>query len=159
VTSTAEKIGAALAKAVKASTGITSATLGGALFRTNIRNVPKRDGLPGDTGPIDLRLLIDKASAGAGHTLGWSVLKPGARHGVRRLRSCDAFFIILKGYGHLITENGREPCVEGDVIYCPQGIRHGFDNTSSEDVVLLWGLLGAGSFENAGAEMHGGEKG
>ena len=49
MTSKAEKIGAALAKAVKASTGITSATLGRALFRTNIRNVPKREGLPGDT--------------------------------------------------------------------------------------------------------------
>jgi len=150
VTSKAEKFGAALAKAVKASTGITSATLGGVLFRTNIRNVPKRDGLPGDTGPIDLRLLIDKATAGADHTIGWSVLKPGARHGARRPRNCDAFFIVLKGHGHLVTESGREPSAEGDVVYCPRGVRHGFDNTSSEDVVLLWGLLGAGSMETAG---------
>jgi mannose-6-phosphate isomerase-like protein (cupin superfamily) len=153
VTSKAEKFGAALAKAVKASTGITSATLGRVLYRTNIRNVPKRDGLPGDTGPIDLRLLIDKASAGADQTVGWSVLKPGARHGARRARNCDAFFIVLKGHGHLVTESGREPSGEGDVVYCPRGVRHGFDNTSSEDVVLIWGLLGAGSFEAAGVEV------
>jgi mannose-6-phosphate isomerase-like protein (cupin superfamily) len=149
VTSKAEKIGAALAKAVKASTGITSATLGGALFRTNIRNVPKRDGLPGDTGPIDMRMLIDKASAGADNTLGWSVLKPGARYGTRRLRDSDAFFIVLKGHGQLIADGGREPCAEGDVVYCPRGVRHGFDNTSNDDVVMLWGLLGAGSLEGA----------
>jgi quercetin dioxygenase-like cupin family protein len=153
VTSKAEKFGAALAKAVKASTGITSATLGGTLFRINIRNVPKRDGLPGDTGPIDLRLLIDKASAGADHTVGWSVLKPGARHGARRPRNCDAFFFVLKGHGHLIAENGREPSSEGDVVYCPRGVWHGFDNTSSEDVVLVWGLLGAGSIDAAGADV------
>jgi mannose-6-phosphate isomerase-like protein (cupin superfamily) len=152
VTSKAEKIGAALARAVKASTGITSATVGGALFRTNIRNVPKRDGMPGDAGPIDLRLLIDKASAGADHTICWSVLKPGARHGARRPRNCDAFFIVLKGHGHIIAESGREPSGEGDVVYCPRGVWHGFDNTSSEDVVLLWGLLGAGSIEAAGAD-------
>jgi mannose-6-phosphate isomerase-like protein (cupin superfamily) len=152
VTTKAEKIGAALAKAVKASTGITSATLGGALFRTNIRNVPRREGLPGDAGPIDLRLLIDNASAGADNTLGWSVLKPGARHGARRARNCDAFFIVLKGHGHLITETGREPSAEGDVVYCPRGVWHGFANTSNEDAVLLWGLLGAGSIEAAGVE-------
>jgi len=152
VTSKAEKIGAALAKAVKASTGITSATLGRALFRTNIRNVPKREGLPGDTGAIDLRLLIDKASTGADNTLGWSVLKPGACHGPRQLRNCDAFFIVLKGHGQLISDTGREPCAEGDVIYCPSGVRHGFDNTSGEDAVVLWGLLGAGSMEAAGKQ-------
>ena len=152
MTSKAEKIGAALAKAVKASTGITSATLGRALFRTNIRHVPKREGLPGDSGSIDLRLLIDKASAGADNTLGWSVLKPGACYGARRLRNCDAFFIVLKGHGHLIADAGREPCAEGDVVYCPRGVRHGFDNTSGEDAVVLWGLLGAGSMEAAGGQ-------
>jgi mannose-6-phosphate isomerase-like protein (cupin superfamily) len=158
VTSNAEKIGAALAKAVKATTGITSATLGATLFRTNIRNVPKRDGLPGDTGLIDLRLLVDKASAGADHTVGWSVLKPGARHGRRRLRNCDAFFIVLKGSGHLIADSSREPSGEGDVVYCPRGVWHGFDNTSGEDVVLLWGLLGAGSIEAADAEEPDAER-
>lgn len=152
VTSKAEKFGAALAKAVKASTGITSATLGGALFRTNIRNVPTRKGLAGDSGSIDLRLLIDKSSAGADNTLGWSVLKPGACYGPRQLRNCDAFFIVLKGHGHLIADAGREPCAEGDVVYCPRGVRHGFDNTSGEDAVVFWGFLGAGSMEAAGRQ-------
>jgi mannose-6-phosphate isomerase-like protein (cupin superfamily) len=152
VTSKAEKFGTALAKAVKASTGITSAKLGGVLFRTNIRNVPEREGLPGDSGSIDLRLLIDKASAGSDNTIGWSVLQPGACYGARRLRNCDAFFIVLKGRGHLMIDSGREPCAEGDVVYCPRGVRHGFDNTSGEDAVVLWGLLGAGSIEAAGSQ-------
>ena len=37
MTSKAEKIGAALAKAVKATTGITSAALGSMMYRTNIQ--------------------------------------------------------------------------------------------------------------------------
>ena len=40
MTTKAEKIGAALAKAVKATTGITSAQLGAAMYRTNIKSVP-----------------------------------------------------------------------------------------------------------------------
>jgi mannose-6-phosphate isomerase-like protein (cupin superfamily) len=152
VTSKAEKIGAALARALKASTGITSAALGTALFRTNIRDLPKRDGLPGDVGSIDTRFLIDKASAGADHIIGWTVLKPGARQDRRRQRNCDGFFVVLRGQGHVITSSGREASGEGDVVYCPRGVWHGFDNTSGEDVVLLWGLLGAGSIEAAGTE-------
>ena len=153
MTSKAEKIGAALARAVKASTGITSAALGTSLFRTNIRDLPKRDGLPGDVGPIDTRFLIDKASAGADHIIGWTVLKPGARHENHRHHNCDEFFIVLKGHGHIYTDEGEKPSGEGDVIYSPRGCWHGFNNTSSEDVVLVWGWMGAGSIEASGYEV------
>ena len=82
MTSTGEKIGAALAKAVKATTGITSASFSAKMFRTNIKNVPKVEGLKRDDGWVDMQVqfLIDKKTAGADHVVGWTVLKPGASH-------------------------------------------------------------------------------
>ena len=153
MTSKAEKIGAALAKAVKASTGITAARFGdGSLYRTNMRNVQALDGLPGDSGPIDLRFLIDKGSSGADHTVAWSVLKPGARHALKRQRNCDAFFVILRGKGQLVTDQGTEPLGDGDVVYCRRGVAYGIDNSSDQDLVMIWGWMGAGSVEAAGIE-------
>ena len=149
MTSKGEKIGAALAKAVKATTGITSAKLGAAMYRTNIKDVPKVEGLKRDDGWIDMQVqfLVDKKSAGADHVVGWTVLKPGASHERHLHRNCDEFFIVLKGKGHIISEKGLEPSVEGDVVYSPRGCWHGFNNTSNEDVVLVWGWMGAGSIE------------
>jgi mannose-6-phosphate isomerase-like protein (cupin superfamily) len=152
VTSRGQKIGAALAKAVKATTGITSAKLGGAIYRTNIRDVPAAGGLPHVTGAAQVQYLIDKKSAGADHVVGWTVLKPGARHERHRLRDCDAFFMILKGAGHIYGDKGEEPMAEGDVVYVPRGSWHGFRNTSHDDVILIWGWMGAGSIEASGCE-------
>ena len=156
MTSRGEKIGVALAKAVKAATGITSATLGAKMFRTNIKDVPKVEGLKRDDGWIDMQVqfLIDKKSAGADHVVGWTVLKPGASHECHRHRNCDEFFIVLKGQGHIITDKGLEPSGEGDVVYSPRGCWHGFNNTSSEDVVLVWGWMGAGSIDASGYESR-----
>jgi mannose-6-phosphate isomerase-like protein (cupin superfamily) len=161
MTSKAEMIGAALAKAVKAATGITSAQLGAKMFRTNIKDVPKVEGLKRDDGWIDMQVqfLIDKKSAGADHVVGWTVLRPGASHECHKHRNCDEFFIVLKGKGHIITEKGLEPSGEGDVVYSPRNCWHGFNNTSQEDVVLVWGWMGAGSIADSGYEVpEGGHK-
>jgi mannose-6-phosphate isomerase-like protein (cupin superfamily) len=99
------------------------------------------------------KILIDKASAGADHVVGWTVLKPGARHERHRHHNCDEFFIVLKGHGHIYTDEGEEPSGEGDVVYSPRTCWHGFNNTSSEDVVLVWGWMGAGSIEASGYEV------
>ena len=144
-----------VAKAVKAATGITSAALGPKMYRTNIRDVPKVEGLKRDDGWIDMQVqfLIDKKSAGADHVVGWTVLKPGASHEQHLHRNCDEFFIVLKGQGHIITDKGLQPSGEGDVVYSPRGVWHGFNNTSNEDVVLVWGWMGAGSIEASGYEV------
>ena len=81
-------------------------------------------------------------------------LKPGARHERHRHHNCDEFFIVLKGHGHIYGEHGDEPSGEGDVVYSPRGCWHGFNNTSNEDVVLVWGWMGAGSIEDSGYEVH-----
>ena len=124
MTPKAEKIGAALAKAVKATTGITSAQVGAKMYRTNIKDVPKVEGLKRDDGWIDMQVqfLIDKKSAGTDNVVGWTVLKPGASHEAHLHRNCDEFFIVLKGKGHIITDKGLEPSGEGDVVFSPRGV-------------------------------------
>jgi quercetin dioxygenase-like cupin family protein len=47
-----------------------------------------------------------------------------------------------------------DPSGEGDVVYSPRGCWHGFNNTSNEDVVLVWGWMDAGSIEDSGYEVH-----
>jgi uncharacterized cupin superfamily protein len=68
-------------------------------------------------------------------------------------RNCDEFFIVLRGHGHIITDHGLEASNEGDVVYSPHGCWHGFNNSSDQDVVLVWGWMGAGSIEASGYEV------
>jgi mannose-6-phosphate isomerase-like protein (cupin superfamily) len=125
------------------------------MYRTNIKDVPKVEGLSRKDGWIDMQVqfLIDKKTAGANHVVGWTVLKPGASHEAHLHRNCDEFFIVLKGKGVIRSEKGDTPSGEGDVVYSPRGVYHGFANTSNEDVVLVWGWMGAGSIEDSGYEV------
>lgn len=156
MTSQSEKFGSALAKAIKGTaTKMRDDAPAAKMYRTNMKNVPKVEGLKREDGWIDMQVqfLIDKKSAGADHVVGWTVLKPGASHENHRHHNCDEFFIVLKGHGHIITDHGLEPSGEGDVVYSPRGCWHGFNNTSKEDVVLVWGWMGAGSIEDSGYQV------
>ena len=158
-----EKWGEALGKAVRRTVDTIKEAnkpppvgVGPPMYRTNMKNVPKVEGLQREDGWVDMQVqfLIDKKSAGADHVVGWTVLKPGARHERHLHRNCDEFFIVIKGRGHIYSELGEEPSVEGDVVYSPRGCWHGFNNTSNEDVVLVWGWMGAGSIEASGYEVE-----
>ena len=102
MTSKAEGSGAALAKAVKAAAGITSAALGGMMYRTNIRDVPKE--LKRQDGWINMQVqfLIDEntASAGTPSSAGPCSTPAPATSGIY-LATVDEFF-VLKGKGHII---------------------------------------------------------
>ena len=71
MTSQGERIGAALAKAVK---GTTAAMKGKdpVMYITNLKDVPRVEGLKRDDGWVDMQVqfLIDKKSAGADHVVG-----------------------------------------------------------------------------------------
>src|SRR5262249_9363894 len=73
--------------------------------RTTTRAGRKAAGRKRKDGWLDMQVqfLIDKASAGPDHVIGWTVLKPGARHERHRHHNCDEFFIVLKGHGHIYT--------------------------------------------------------
>jgi len=125
-------------------------------YRTRIDDVPLEQGLREDEGWVDMRVqfLIDEACAGA-ETLvvGRTVLPPGARHERHRHPNCNEFLVVMSGSGEVYTDAGTEPSKAGDVIYTPAGHWHGFNNTSDDDVLLIWGWEGAGSLEAAGYEL------
>src|ERR1041384_4834176 len=109
MTSKAELFGAALGKAIrKTAEKLKEDVPPAKMYRTSLRDVPKVEGLPREDGWVDMQVqfLIDKKSAGADHVVGWTVLKPGARHENHRHRNCDEFFIVLKGQGHIYTHEG-----------------------------------------------------
>jgi quercetin dioxygenase-like cupin family protein len=129
-------------------------------YRTRIADVPLEEGLRRDEGWVDMqvRFLIDERSAGTDQlVVGHTVLPPGARHERHRHPNCDEFLVVASGAGEIYTDYGREPAAQGDVIFTPASHWHGFDNTSDEEVVLLWGWRGAGSLEAAGYELAEGE--
>ena len=126
-------------------------------YRTRIDQVPLVPGLHRDEGWVDMQVqfLIDKQTAGSGDfLLGWTVLPPRARHDRHRHHRADEFFVVLQGAGMVYTDTGQERAEKGDVIFTPRGRWHGFDNTGSEDAVLVWGWSGAGSLEDTGYEAE-----
>jgi len=125
-------------------------------YRTNIREVPHVEGLTREEGWINMQVqfLIDEKSAGSDKLVfGYTVLPPGARHERHRHFHCDEFLLVLKGHGKIYTDEGEEPSGEGDVVFTPRGHWHGFNNTSDQEVTLVWGWSGAGSLEAAGYEV------
>ena len=125
-------------------------------YRTTIADVPLEQDLREDEGWIDMRVqfLIDERSAGAASlVVGRTVLPPGARHERHRHPNCNEFLVVMSGRGEVYTDEGTEPSRAGDVIFTPAGHWHGFNNTSDEDVLLIWGWEGAGSLEAAGYEL------
>lgn len=125
-------------------------------FRTNLSEVPLESGLRRDEGWIDMQvqMLVDQAKVGTDQfLLGWTVLPPGARHDRHLHRNADEFFVVLQGSGRIYTDDGTEPAGQGDVIWTPRGLQHGFDNTGEVDVVLVWGWSGCGSLEASGYEV------
>jgi quercetin dioxygenase-like cupin family protein len=125
-------------------------------YRTTIQDVPLEQELREDEGWIDMRVqfLIDARRAGS-ETLvvGRTVLPPGARHERHRHPNCNEFLVVMSGRGEIYTDEGTEPSQSGDVVYTPAGHWHGFNNTSEDDVLLIWGWEGAGSLEAAGYEL------
>ena len=125
-------------------------------YRTSVDQVPLETGLRRDEGWVDMQVqfLIGERGAGTDQlVVGRTVLPPGARHERHRHPNCDEFLVVMSGRGEIYTNEGEEPAGEGDVIFTPAGNWHGFNNTSDEDVLLIWGWRGAGSLEAAGYEL------
>jgi len=125
-------------------------------YRTNLRDVPLVEGLSPRDGWINMQVqfLIDEKTAGSDKfVLGWTVLPPGARHDRHRHFEAEEFLLVIKGRGEIYTDEGNEPAGEGDVVFTERGHWHGFNNTSNEQVVLVWGWSGAGSLDSAGYEV------
>jgi quercetin dioxygenase-like cupin family protein len=119
----------------------------------DLSSVPLVGGLTEEEGWVQMQVqfLLTQANTGRDDfLLGWTVLPPGARHDRHLHTNADEFFIVLAGEGRIYTDDGTTPSAKGDVVWTPRGRWHGFDNTGTEDVVLVWGWNGAGSLEASG---------
>jgi quercetin dioxygenase-like cupin family protein len=124
-------------------------------YRTRIDDVALERGLREDEGWVDMQVqfLIDARAGSEALVVGRTVLPPGARHERHRHPNADEFLLVMSGHGEIYTNEGRAPAKAGDVVYTPRGNWHGFDNTSGQEVLLIWGWSGAGSLEAAGYEL------
>jgi quercetin dioxygenase-like cupin family protein len=125
-------------------------------YRTSVHAVALEGGLREEDGWVDMRVqfLIDERAAGSKElVVGRTVLPPGARHERHRHPRADEFLVVMRGRGEIYTDEGEEAAAEGDVVFTPAGHWHGFNNTSDEEVLLIWGWRGAGSLDAAGYEL------
>ena len=130
-------------------------------YRTNVRDVPLARGLREAEGWIDMQVqfLIDAGAARSDQlVVGRTVIPPGGKHDRHAHPNADEFLVVMSGSGLVYTDEGTEPAGEGDVVFTPRGHWHGFDNTGTEDALLIWGWSGAGSLEAAGYELPDGER-
>jgi len=89
--------------------------------------VPKVDGLKRDDGWVDMQVqfLIDKKSAAP---ITSSAGRCEARRAPREPPPSQLRRVLhrAQGQGHIYTDEGQKPSIEGDVIYSPRGCWHGF---------------------------------
>jgi quercetin dioxygenase-like cupin family protein len=126
-------------------------------YRVNWKDVAEEPNLREDEGWVNMRVqfALGEATGSDNLVLGRTVLPPRARHEPHSHPNCDEFLFVVRGRGTIYTETGEEPAGEDDVIFTRAGSVHGFNNTSDDDVLLLWGWSGAGSLDAAGYELHG----
>jgi quercetin dioxygenase-like cupin family protein len=125
--------------------------------QVNWKDVPLEPDLREEDGWVRMQVqfAVGERTGSDRLLLGRTVLPPGARHDPHRHPHCDEFLFVVRGHGMVYTDDGEVPAGEGDVIFTPTGGVHGFNNTSDQDVVLLWGWSGAGSLGTAGYELAG----
>ena len=124
------------------------------MYRTNLRDVPTVEGLKRDDGWVDMQVqfLIDKKWP-APTTSSAGPCSLGARHENHRHHNCDESS-SCPGHAHH-TEAGESAVRRRRRdLSSSRGCWHGFNNTSAEDVVLVWGWMDAGSIEASGYEVH-----
>jgi quercetin dioxygenase-like cupin family protein len=121
---------------------------------TNADLIPSDGSLLEERGwhQMDVKWLITRANMGSGKTVvGRTYFPPGSKHDLHRHPNAEEWEFVLSGEG--VKRVGDEAFVirPGDVVFCPQDVYHGLENTSeTEPLLTIWGYCGAGSLEEAG---------
>ena len=83
-----------------------------------------------NTGVTSRQLLFPENSSSERITITRVILAPGAKSPPHRHESSEQVWVVLRGSGHLLLENGRrEQFAEGDVARFEDNDLHGFENT------------------------------
>ncbi|HXI54675.1 MAG TPA: cupin domain-containing protein [Polyangia bacterium] len=83
-------------------------------------------------GVTSQQLLFPENSRSERITITRVTLAPGARNPPHRHQSSEQVWVVLRGTGHLLLEDGRrEPFAEGDIARFEDNDLHGFENTGN----------------------------
>ena len=83
-----------------------------------------------NTGVTSRQLLFPENSSSERITITRVTLAPGAKNPPHRHETSEQVWVVLRGSGHLLLDNGRrEPFAEGDVARFEDNDLHGFENT------------------------------
>jgi quercetin dioxygenase-like cupin family protein len=101
---------------------------------------------------MDVRWLISAATVSAQKTVvGRTVFPPGAKHDLHRHPNAEEWEYVIRGSGVKQVGEDAIRVSEGELVFVPQDVYHGLENTSETDVlVTIWGYCGASTLEEAG---------
>ena len=81
--------------------------------------------------------LVSGELTGAEHLIGGvTVFSPGEESSVHVHEGSEEINFVLSGHGEFITDDGVEPFGPHQIMYVPQGMRHGHRNTGTEPLIL-----------------------
>lgn len=70
---------------------------------------------------------------------GMTIINPGKEHEIHEHDLNQEIIIVFSGYGYLKTnDNNSEYIKQGDIIGFEIDEPHGFVNTGTDDLILLW---------------------
>ena len=75
---------------------------------------------------------------------------PGARHELHRHPNAEEVEYLISGQGVAYVDDDAIELGQGEAVFVPRNAYHGFENTSSAEVVMAWLYAGAASLEAAG---------
>ena len=91
----------------------------------------------------DLVIKIDPSKGSQGVSVGTQRVPLGVGIRSHRHAHMDEFFYVLEGSGTAILNNERYALEKGVTMFIPKGVSHGFENPTSE-LLVLWGVTPPG---------------
>lgn len=118
--------------------------------RRNVAEDPDIPTRPGWEG-MHLWWLISRSTVGSQVGVMCSTdFPPQKSHALHLHPNADEIFVVIKGGGMHLTENGPVPMAEGDVVFVPAGEPHGFHNDRDETCSAIAFYGGIGEYAEAG---------
>jgi quercetin dioxygenase-like cupin family protein len=121
-------------------------------FKVSVAGTAADPGIP-ERGWVDMdvRWLVTSESVGASQTVfGVTIFPPGARHEIHRHPNAEEVEYLISGHGVAYVDDDAIELGPGEAVFVPQNAYHGFENTSSAEVVMAWTYAGAANLEAAG---------
>jgi quercetin dioxygenase-like cupin family protein len=93
---------------------------------------------PGRIDGVRWKLLVDAdRTPSHGFSLGVLYFPPGTKLALHRHAPQEVYW-IRDGKGQLRLDDTQREVETGDIIYIPENLKHGIENTGDDPLVLMW---------------------